>query len=136
MKLKGKLSLLFGETSRIEVKDSISNTTFLRIELDPEQLAQCLGRLANVDCEIDINNTDRLGKKHEHKKYVFPMPSWISSGRLNSCGDKEEVLASECQILLDDEGEGWVSDGHFSSQDSFFTKDDVDYARCIVRRWI
>ena len=40
------------------------------------------------------------------------------------------------QVLLDEQGDGWIADGYFHSQNSFFEKDKKKYARDVIRRWI
>ena len=55
MKLKGNLTILINrDYTIIEVKDTEASTTFLSIELTPEQLSTCLSRQAHVKCELDI----------------------------------------------------------------------------------
>jgi hypothetical protein len=133
MIVSGKISIFVGEETRIEVKDTSSNTTFLRINLDPIQFTQALGRLACVDCDLDVYGVDRIGKKHEHKKYEFQLPddydTYVKSERY-------EELSSYCQELLDVEGEGYICDRYFGSKDSFFVRDNLKWGRITIRRYV
>ena len=127
MKINGKITILVGELgTTIELYDSDASTTFAKVVLTPEQLSSALSRLAYTECDIEVFGLEKLGKRMEHKKFDFEVPKDI---------DKKE-LAKLSQELIDKENGGWISDGYFSSQDSFFTRDDKRYARCIVRRWL
>ncbi len=131
MELEGKISILIGqESTTIEIRDEVSNITFCSIELTPDQLSSALSRLMHTPCKMRVRALDNVGKKHEHKKIEFEIPESLRS----SSNSKE--LTKLSQEFVDKEMGAWKSDGHFSSQDSFFTKDDKQYARCIVRRWV
>jgi hypothetical protein len=128
MELQGKISVFINrEQTDIEVTDESANVTFLRITLTPEQLSAALSRQMRVDCKIRVVGIDKIGKKHENKTIEFEIPSNL----LNSLNETE--LHKTAQSLLKD---GWVADKYFSSQNSFFKKDGVQYARCTIRRWV
>jgi len=127
MKLKGKISILINrEYTTIEIEDDNANARFLTIKLTPEQLSEALSRTMCVDCEIEVRGLEKVGKTHENKTFEFEIPKELASSR-NS--DKLQELS---QSLLTD---GWISEGYFSSQNSFFMKDDKQMARCTIRRW-
>lgn len=127
MKINGKITFLVGqEQTTIELIDDNASTTFAKITLTPEQLSSALSRIAYTECDIEVFGLDKLGKRMEHKKFDFEIPKDI---------DKKELVKLS-QELIDKENEGWISDGYFSSQDSFFQKDGKNYARCMVRRWV
>jgi hypothetical protein len=128
MKLKGNISILINrESTTIEIRDSEANTMFVEITLTPEQLSEVLSRMKYTACEIEVFGLDRVGKKHENKRFEFVVPSDLKGKR------DSEKLREHAQTLLTD---GWIADGYFSSQDSFFTKDGIDYARVTIRRWV
>ena len=128
MELQGKISVFINrEQTDIEVTDESANVTFLRITLTPEQLSAALSRQMRVECKIKVVGIDKIGKKHENKTFEFEIPSNLSSSR------HEIELQKIAQSLLKD---GWVADKYFSSQNSFFKKDGVQYARCTIRRWV
>lgn len=129
MKIDGKITILIDqEKTTIEIADENANTTFVRVELTPEQLSSALSRLSNTDCSVEVYVLERVGKKHKVKEFIFEIPEDI----------KKDKLSEFSQIMVDKEmpGEGWVSDGYFGSQNSFFNKDGKKYARCYIRRWI
>ena len=126
--LKGKISILIDrDGTTIEIEDDVANTTFVKVRLTPEQLSAALSRLANVDCELEVAGLDRVGKRHEHCTFEFEIPKELASS------SKEKELQELAQSLLTD---GWISGGYFSSQNSFFNKDGVQYARCTIRRYV
>lgn len=128
MKLQGKISLIINrEETYIEIEDRDANTTFLKVKLTPEQLSAALSRQAYVDCELEVAGLDRVGKKHEHKTFEFEIPNDLSGSK----HEKELQILAQSQLT-----DGWIAEGYFSSQSSFFKKDGVQYARCTVRRYI
>ena len=129
MKLKGKISILINrEYTTIEVEDENANCTFLKINLTPEQLSMALSRQMSIDCELDIIGLDKIGKRHENKKFAFAIPKTIRGSQYS------KTLQTLAQSKLED---GWIADNYFGSQDSFYTgTDNTQYARCTIRRWI
>lgn len=132
MKLKdGRITFLVGqERTTIEVIDNISSTTFCKIELTPEELSSALSRLAYTKCKCEVRGLDRIGKKHENEEFVFSIDKALASSK-NS--DELYVIA---QSRLDSEGEGWIAEKYFNSQDSFPIIKGRQFAKCIIRRWI
>jgi hypothetical protein len=128
MKLEGRISVLINrDGTTIEVEDENANARFLKITLTPEQLSAALSRQMAVECEIEVRGLEKIGKKHENKRFEFEIPSDLASSR----NDLE--LQKLAQSLLSD---GWIAEKYFSSKDSFFKKDGVQYAICTIRRWV
>lgn len=126
MEIKGKISILISrEGTEIEIRDDRACTTFCRIRLTPEQLSAALSRQAHVECEISVYSLDRVGKTHEHKTFEFEIPP--------SMRRDDEALQKMAQAQLTD---GWICDGYFRSQGTFFNKDGKQYARCTIRRYV
>ncbi len=128
MEIDGKITMLFGEDGlRIEVQDETSSLTFIRIKLNAEQTCQVMSRLANTPCEkVEVYGLDKINKKMEHKQFEFEIPN-----DLNYKNRKERC----CEIVKGICPKGWEPDYYFESQTSFFSKNDKDYARCIIRKW-
>lgn len=128
MERKGKISILINrEYTEIEIKDDLANVTFVKVRLTPEQFSAALGRLAYVNCELDLRGLDKVGKKHECKTFEFEI----------TYSKTKEDLALACNEALFAQGMyEWVSDNYFRSQNSFFKKDGKDWARCTIRRWV
>lgn len=62
MKLtNGKISLLVGQDyTTIELYDSVSCSTFVKVVLTNEQLASALSRLAHTPCkEVEVNGLEK-----------------------------------------------------------------------------
>lgn len=127
-KLKGKISILIGrDGSTIEIEDDVANTTFVKVILTPEQLSEALGRVMYVDCKLEVAGLDRVGKKHENETFVFEIPEHLANS------SKTEELRKIAQSKLTD---GWLAEGYFASQNTFFKKEGVQYARCTIRRYV
>lgn len=125
MKLQGKITILINlEYTTIELTDELSGVKFAEIKLTPDQLNSALSRLAYTECEMDIRGLDKIGKKHERKKFEFQLPE-----DMRGYGSLQEV----CQNKLTD---GWICEGYFNSQDSFFERNGRKWARCIICRWV
>jgi hypothetical protein len=132
MKLKGRITLLISnENTYMEIEDDNASVRFLTIRLTNEELVRILSRQGMVECDIELHSLDKLGKKHECKDFVFEIPL---RGYSNNLPDKE--YAKMAQTLLDKEGEGWIAEDYFRSQNSFFKNGDKQMARCTIRRWI
>lgn len=133
MKLENaKISILIGaESTTIEIKDSTSATTFVKVKLTPEQLSEALSRTMYTQCEAEVFGLDKIGKVHENKKFEFEIPKEIS-GSKNSSALNQKALKALKAVGMDE----WVPDRNYSSQDSFFTNGDKRFARVVIRRWI
>lgn len=130
MELEGKISILIGrDFTIIEIEDDQANTTFARITLTPEQLSAALSRQACVGCKLEVNGLNKIGKKHENKNFEFEIPKELST----SSKSKELRIIAQSKL---NGGNGWIADSYFGSQDSFFIKENKNYARCTIRRWI
>lgn len=114
MELKGKISILINrEYTDIEIEDDLTNVTFVKIRLTPEQLSAALSRLACVDCKLDVRGLDKVGKKHECKTFEFEI----------TYSKTKEDLVLACNEALFAQGiHEWVSDNYFQSRSSFFLK--------------
>lgn len=129
MKLKdGRINIFVNaEYTTIEIIDNNAHTTFATIKLTSEQLCTALSRQARVECDIDVYNIDRVGKKMIHKQHEFEIPFSIDYN------NKNQMLS---ELIKDTLPEGWISDNHFSSQNTFFEKDGKKYARTTIRSYV
>ena len=125
-KIKGKITFLVDrDKTTIEIEDADASTTFVRVELTPEQLSSALSRLAYTDCECYVNNLDRIGKKHENDSFAFEIQE-----KDRKDNDKLKEL---CLNELKKQGMSeWIPDNYYN----FFNKDDKFYARAVIRRWV
>jgi len=131
MKINGSITVLINkESTTIEIWDVDANLLIADITLDPEQLSMALSRLSNTPCkELKINDfcLDKLGKTMIYKSFEFELPD--DTDYSNRVERAEEIIKKICP-------EGWISDNYFDSQNSFFTKNNKQYARCIIRTWV
>ena len=133
MKLKkGRITILLNRDGmEINLIDNDSGTQFAVIKLNQEQTCQALSRLSNTHCTIEVLGLEYVGKKQEHKEFVFeilPDEDYkLGNGALNQM----------CLRELKKNGMGdWIPDNYYNSQNSLFNKDGKKYARAIIRRWI
>lgn len=123
--MEGRISILIGtKETLIQVKDSLSGITFLKVKLTPEQLSAALSMMALTECEFEVKELDKIGKKMQTAIHEFKLP-W------DRHFTKEEVIAEAERTCP----EGWTQDGYFGSQGSFFMKGDEQYARVTIRKW-
>ena len=83
-----------------------------------------------TDCEFITRGLDVIGKRHEWETFEFMIPENVLV--LDKSGYAER-LANHANTLLSD---GWEAEGYFGSQNSFFTKDGKNWARCTIRRYV
>jgi len=130
MKLNdGRISILIDrEKTVIELRDDDSSTMIARVELTPEQFSSAMSRLAYTECSIEVfpEKYDRVGKVMEHKTFEFKMP-------VKKFGYDKETAKDIIKTLCP---KGWIPELSFSSQGSFFMKDEKWWARTIIRRWV
>lgn len=116
------------EGAVIEIEDSVSSTMFVRLKVTPENFAAALGRLHGVPCTGQVFSLERIGKRHECKRWSFPMPK---IREFCSREDREEIAKKEAARLCP---EGWTPDLYFRSQGSFSHGDNT--ASTYIRRWV
>jgi len=130
MKLNdGRITILVNrEKTVIELRDDDSSTMIARVELTPEQFSSAMSRLALTECSIEVfpEKYDRVGKVMEHKKFEFKMP-------IEEDGYNKETAKNLVKLKCP---KGWIPELSFSSQGSFFMKDERWWARTIIRRWV
>jgi len=132
--MKGNITILVdGKGARIEVEDESSGIRFLKINLSAEQFMTCFGRLANVECDIDVRGLDLIGKTRETGKHEFKIPAELYNRRYKERDYFDKTAQELAQSQLTD---GWIADSYFGSHGSFFQKDGEQWARVTIRRWV
>lgn len=112
----------------INIYDKISGTMFFEAVMTNEQFINAtMNRLAHTPItSASLNHIERVGKKLELDTFVFEIP--------RNCDD--EYAKTNVDILVRAIPGNWVAEKSFSSQNSFFSKDDKYYARTTIRRWV
>ena len=124
------ITLLVGqEETTIEIRDNSACVTFCKVTLTPEQLSSALSRLALTKCSADVFGLDRIGKRHENSRFKFEIPYDLRFTK------NYERIRKIGQDILDMNGEGWVLDKYFESQDSFINDGEKLFANGVIRRW-
>ena len=124
------------DTTTINIRDNDARILFASVKISPEQLSQAFSRQAFTKVlSCDIMNIDKIGKKHECKEFIFKVPKEYCPTYKDA--NIEKIKSLICFDALKKQGLGdWEPDISFSSRDSFFKKDGVDYARTTIRRWV
>jgi len=111
----------------IEIIDSQSSTTFVKVKLDPNYFLSMLSGLSYTECEATVYDLDRIGKTMQHKVFEFEIKRT----------DKQSDLELDCVEFLFENGMyEWLPDHYYNSQNTFFEKDGRKYARTTIRRWV
>lgn len=107
----------------IKVRDYDSVTVFLEIEVPLVNFAKAITGQAEIECTIKPRCLDNVGKKRISKDIEFEIIKY---------GDKEEAM----EKLQHFNNDGWVASSYFGSQNSFYTKNDINYARTSAHKWV
>ena len=114
------------ERVEISVKDDLSRNRFVTVSITLENFAHALMGLSEVECQHELRKPEIVGKKKEIEKLEFEMPQGVLHNR-------KSIAAA---IANREMPYGWELWDNFSSQNSFFTKDSVDMARCSIIRYV
>jgi hypothetical protein len=111
---------------RITLIDPNACTEFVRVDLNPADFAQAITGLCNVSGDGVVRNLERVGKIMEMDTLEFPMPEYDYDNQKRTAHSQALKVCPK----------GWIPDSGFSSQNSFFAKDDQRWARTTMRRWV
>ena len=125
-KSNGKITLLVSEDgATIELKDTASTLTFVKIKLTAEQFCKALSRVACTPCKFEVHGIDCIGKEMHMDDLVFEMPE-------HDFKDRKQVACQEAKRVCPP---GWTPDLYFGSQSSFLKQDGKQFARTKIRKW-
>ncbi len=129
MKLNCKITLLVDKQgARIELHDVPSGLTFFRAEMTAEDFMAALGRLGYAGMEkAEIFNLEKIGKTLLIDKIEFEMPEGVPH---------KELSKVAYQLALEQCPAGWEPDSYFNSRDSFFYKNEKQWARATIRKYV
>lgn len=141
MKLKGRITLSFPTSSsgekwcEMQIEDELSGARFVEVRIDPQGFFDMM-RSSYVPCELDVRGLNVLGKKMENDSFSFKIPESIPERSWKERDVYHKELQEYAQSLLDHRGDGWISDGYFGSQNSFFEQGKERWARTTIRRYM
>ena len=127
--IKGKITILFHSERgmTIEIQDAESGLHIMDINVpSSDNVVAVLSRLACVPCDCRILQTDNIGKTRINGNLEFEMPE-------HDYLNRKEIASIQADIECP---EGWEVNKYFNSQDSFFTKDGKEYARCHMVKYV
>lgn len=128
--LKGKITFLPSiDGTTIEIYDDTSSVRFATIFLSNDNFVAMMARQARVECDLIVKDLHKVGKTLQHMTFEFEINREMqhSKGALHQAALK----AIKAKGL-----DGWIPDQSYSSQNTFFEKDGVYYARTIIITWI
>jgi len=111
---------------RIQVRDTEAKTTFLEIEITPENMMECLTGLSKVECSMTATDLFKVGKVRESKMLEFPLGEYEGY-------DYKKIALKE---LPKHTPRGWIASTYFGSQTSFFNKGEEPWARTSLNKWV
>lgn len=111
---------------RITIEDDTSSINFFEGRMSLENFMEALTGLGFVDIEFAVRGLENIGKTRERKTVE------INLGKTDYDGLKELAL-SEARKL---ESDGWVCDGYFGSQSSFYRKNGDTICRANFVRYV
>lgn len=133
MKINGQISICGGRASprdgkvRIEIFDEESRTMFCEIVMTDSQFIEAaMGGLVRQECECEVFNLERVGKKMEMDMIEFEVPK-VEHAERASAAKKAAIAACPA---------GWIPDTYYGSQNSFFRDGEKQMARTRIRRWV
>lgn len=130
--MKGKITITRQSSNKgdgvisISIRDELSRIEFVEAKISFNDFAEAITGLSFVDCEIMVNDFEKVGMQFQRKTLEFELPETTYSNR-------KDIAYKEALKLCDD---GWVPSSYFSSQNSFFRKDGKDFARTSASRWV
>ena len=111
----------------ITVQDEDARIEFLEVEISYADFTECLTGLANVHCEMKVTGLENVGKMREVRSLEFKMPLYLDQqARRKESAVAEAILHTP---------EGWKASAYYGSKDSFFWKDNEEWARTTIVRW-
>jgi len=131
--MKGKLTIsrpMYGdgrEAISIKVKDSASRTSFLEVEIGMADFAKCLTGCAEIECDISVKGLCYVGMTKETKTIDILCPSGLY-------GEAQEEAAT--LLARKHEIDGWICDGYWRNQKSFFQKNGETWAMASFYRYV
>jgi len=111
---------------RIELADKDAGIGFAVATLSLEDFMECITGLGRVPCDVTTRGLDKVGMVYEHQPFTFSIPN-------SSVSDRVEVATKVAKELTP---KGWTPTCYFASQNSFWSADGKDYARCTIERWV
>jgi len=130
MKINGKITISRPSGSgcdyiAIGIYDDDANIRFCEARIKYAYFAQLVTGLAHVDCDLEVIGLQNVGKKREWKKLEFPFDGAPFYA-------KDEARKEMVKHVP----EGWTASGHFGSQNSFFQREGIGWARTTIERWV
>lgn len=117
-------------TVLIEIFDRSSLKVFAYIRMTSTEFTTALTGRFRTECQIMVDELDKVGLVHEHKTFEFCIGYEYDTGLpVNMKEEAIRIAKRECP-------KGWVPDENYSSQESFFMKYDLQWARTVIRRWV
>ncbi len=114
------------ELIHLNITDVDARIEFVELEISYADFTRALTGQAYVVCDMHVRGLENVGKQRERDTITVEMPEC-------SYYDRKATAVAEVHHHIK---EGWTSSDYFGSQDSFYTKDNIQYAKTDIFRWI
>lgn len=112
----------------IEFQDDLAVNSRIVAKIPYDDFLTALGsRLVGQECDVELINPDKFGKKREHSTLEFKIADKYSYG------DSEKLAKEKGAAACPD---GWEMSMYFGSQNSFFSKGEELWAKTTIFRWV
>ena len=136
LELKGKITIGRPQCSdgreviTIDVQDNSSRCRIVNLEMTYENFTKALTGQGYIDCDIDFNDSELIGKKKEHK--TVKVPRMKGYERVNNKEIETHMVAYDNinQLFLD----GWVP--RYEDFNNHHKHTDDNHVMVIFERWV
>lgn len=111
----------------LTVQDESSRAEFLEVRISLVDFTKAITGQGHMPVRFTTKGLDVIGKTKEQKELVFSM------GEDGITKNDKDIAEYHAQSYAD---EGWIASNYFGSQNSFFTKDGIRYARTTQFRYV
>lgn len=128
--LKGKIDLLFDRDKGLEIRveDKTSGVQFLEVNVPAESVCTMLSRQTHINCDLEVRGLELVGKHEWFGDIEFRLP-----GSLQSYHPDREAVTEYCNKICPD---NFNPSNYWGSQNSFFERDGMYWARTTVRTYL
>jgi len=115
----------------IRMKDEVSGARFIEIRMTHEDFMQGIMGLAERPIDMEVEHLEKVGKQKHTKELIIKLPK----GNQDRKESAKELISLAAIKESQRTGKLWIADMYLNSQNSFFYKDGIEYARTTMSYW-
>lgn len=124
-KFQGTMSISYPSNGNVSIRfrEETSGQQFMEVEITHEEFSKALSSLAERPIEMQVAETERLGKRKISQEIIVEVPKDY---------DKESARKAVTKFVekqSKEDGKPWIADLYLGSQNSFFYRGEKRYAR-------